>query len=259
MTLVDSHCHLDFPDFAEELDEVVARAGRAGIGAMLTICTKMSKADQVRQIAERFPNIYASVGVHPHEAEEEGLDAPDVLIARAAHPKIIGIGETGLDYFYEHSPREKQQVSFRAHIEASRQTGLPLIVHTRDAEEDTAKILTEEMGQGAFPVIIHCFSSSQWLADACLEIGAYLSLSGILTFKKATELRATAASAPLDKLLVETDAPYLAPVPNRGKRNEPSYVFHTAQCLAELRGQTIDEISAATTANFYKIFSKAAA
>ena len=259
MTLVDSHCHLDFPDFAEELDQVVARAGHAGVSKMVTICTKMSKADQVREVAERFDNIYATVGVHPHEAEEEGLDAPNELIARAAHPKIIGIGETGLDYLYEHSPREKQKIGFRAHIEASRQTGLPLIVHTRDAEEDTAAILRDEMGKGTFPIVIHCFSSSQWLADACLEIGAYLSLSGILTFRNAAELRTTAAAAPLDRLLVETDAPYLAPVPKRGKRNEPGFVRHIAECLAELRGQTVDEVSEATTANFHRLFSKAAA
>lgn len=254
--LVDSHCHLDFPDFAEELDEVVARARRAGVGRMLTICTHLSKFGQVRAVAERFDDVYCSVGIHPHEAGSESLDGAATLVDLANHPKVVAFGETGLDYFYEHSPREQQKVAFRHHIQASREAGLPVIVHTRDAEDDTIDILREEMAAGPFTGVIHCFSSSRQLADAALEMGLYISLSGIVTFKKAEELRTTTAAVPLDRLLVETDAPFLAPVPKRGKRNEPAYTVHTAEVVAEIKGIPAAELAEATTRNFFTLFSK---
>jgi TatD DNase family protein len=254
--LIDSHCHLDFPDFGPEVEEVVARAHGAGVGLMLTISTKVSEFDRVRAVAERFPHVYCTVGIHPHEAASEPETDTATLVEMAKHPKVVGIGETGLDYFYEHSPREAQQRNFRAHIAAARETGLPLVVHTRDADEDTAAILTEEMGKGAFPGLLHCFSSGLQLAEKALEIGLYISLSGILTFKNAVELRETAARVPLDRLLVETDAPYLAPVPKRGKRNEPSFVVHTAEKLAEVKGIGAAALAEATTANFLRLFSR---
>ncbi|MGX1196469.1 TatD family hydrolase [Parvibaculum sp. MBR-TMA-1.3b-4.2] len=254
--LVDSHCHLDFPDFAEEVDEVVNRAHEAGVGLMVTISTKISEFERVRAVAERFPHVYCTVGIHPHEAEDEPETSAARLIELAQHPKVVGIGETGLDFFYEHSPREAQETAFRAHIAASRETGLPLIVHTRDADEDTARILAEEMEKGAFPGLLHCFSSSRQLAEKAVDFGFYISLSGILTFKKAEELRETAEALPLDRLLVETDAPYLAPVPKRGKRNEPSFVVHTAAKLAEVKGVSAAELAEATTENFLKLFSR---
>ncbi|MBX3507233.1 TatD family hydrolase [Parvibaculum sp.] len=254
--LIDSHCHLDFPDFGPEVEEVVARAHGAGVGLMLTISTKVSEFDRVRAVAERFPHVYCTVGIHPHEAASEPETDTATLVEMAKHPKVVGIGETGLDYFYEHSPREAQQRNFRAHIAAARETGLPLVVHTRDADEDTAAILTEEMGKGAFPGLLHCFSSGPQLAEKALEIGLYISLSGILTFKNAVELRETAARVPLDRLLVETDAPYLAPVPKRGKRNEPSFVVHTAEKLAEVKGIGAAALAEATTANFLRLFSR---
>ncbi|MDX5365808.1 MAG: TatD family hydrolase [Alphaproteobacteria bacterium] len=254
--LIDSHCHLDFPDFGPEVEEVVARAHGAGIGLMLTISTKVSEFDRVRAVAERFPHVYCTVGIHPHEAASEPETDTATLVEMAKHPKVVGIGETGLDYFYEHSPREAQQRNFRAHIAAARETGLPLVVHTRDADEDTAHILVEEMGKGAYPGLLHCFSSGRQLAEKALEIGFYISLSGILTFKNAVELRETAARVPLDRLLVETDAPYLAPVPKRGKRNEPSFVVHTAEKLAEVKGVSAAALADATTANFLRLFSR---
>ena len=254
--LVDSHCHLDFPDFGPEVDEVVARAHAAGVGLMVTISTKVSEFDRVRAVTERFPHVFCTVGIHPHEAASEPETDTAALVALAQHPKVVGIGETGLDYFYEHSPREAQQRNFRAHIAAARETGLPLIVHTRDADEDTAQILDEEMGKGAFPGLLHCFTSSSQLAEKALELGFYISLSGIVTFKNAVELRETAAAVPMERLLVETDAPYLAPVPKRGKRNEPSFVVHTAARLAEIKGVTAAELAEATTANFLRLFSR---
>lgn len=254
--LVDSHCHLDFPDFAEEVDEIVNRAHEAGVGLMVTISTKISEFERVRAVAERFPHVYCTVGIHPHEAEDEPETSAARLIELAQHPKVVGIGETGLDFFYEHSPREAQETAFRAHIAASRETGLPLVVHTRDADEETARILAEEMEKGAFPGLLHCFSSSQQLAEKAVELGFYISLSGILTFKKAEELRETAEALPLERLLVETDAPYLAPVPKRGKRNEPSFVVHTAAKLAEVKGMSAAELAEATTENFLKLFSR---
>ena len=255
--LVDSHCHLDFPDFADDIDGVVARARDAGVGAMLTICTRLSRFDEVLAIAEARDDVWCSVGVHPHEAAEEGVGEPSRLLELARHDKVVGFGETGLDYYYEHSPREAQQRSFRAHIAAARETGLPLIVHTRDADEDTAGILAEEHANGAFTGLIHCFSSSRELAEKALELGLYISISGIVTFKKAEALRETVRAVPLERLLVETDAPYLAPVPYRGKRNEPAYVAGTAACVAEIKGMAPDALARATTDNFFRLFAKA--
>lgn len=255
--LVDSHCHLDFPEFAPELDAVVARAGSAGVGTCLTISTHLSRFPGVLAVAEKFPNVWCSVGVHPHEADSELLEGPEPLIEQTRHAKVVGIGETGLDYFYEHSPRDKQIANFRAHIAASRQTGLPLIVHARDADEDMIPVMREEMEKGAFTGVVHCFTGTQELADASLALGLYISVSGIATFKNAAPLRDVIKSVPLDKLLVETDAPFLAPVPFRGKRNEPSFVTHTASMLAELRGVEPEEIARITTDNFFSLFSKA--
>jgi len=257
--LVDSHCHLDFPDFADELDAVVARAREAGVATMVTICTRLSEFERVRAIAERFPEVYCSVGVHPHEAATESGVSEARLLELARHPKVVGVGETGLDYYYEHSPRAAQRASFRIHAAAARSSGLPLIVHSRDADRETAEILAEEMGQGAFPGLIHCFSSSAELARRALELGLYISLAGIVTFRKAEALRELVRGLPLERLLLETDAPYLAPVPRRGKRNEPAYVAHTAACVAEIKGLSVDQVAAATSANFRALFAKAAA
>ena len=256
MMLVDSHCHLDFPDFADELDEVIARAQASGIARMVTICTRVKKFDDVRAVAERYDAVYCSVGTHPHNAAEETDVTADHLIRMAAHPKVVAIGEAGLDYYYDHSPRQEQRAGLIRHIEAARETGLPLVIHSRDADDDMVEILTDEMGKGAFPALLHCFSSGRDLAIKGVELGLYVSFSGILTFKKADELRAIAAELPADRLLVETDAPYLAPVPNRGKRNEPSYVVHTAEVLARTRGVDLAEISARTTENFFRLFKK---
>ncbi len=215
--LVDSHCHLDFPEFEGELDAVVSRAQDAGVGWMLTICTKVSELDRVLALAERHDNIYCSVGIHPHEAASEPEVSAGHLVRLAAHPKVVGIGETGLDYHYEHSPREDQQRSFRAHIAAARESGLPLIVHTRSADEDTEAILAEEQVRGAFSGLLHCFTAGHRLAERAVEFGFYVSFSGILTFKKSDHIRATARALPLERILVETDAPYLAPEPKRGR------------------------------------------
>jgi TatD DNase family protein len=254
--IIDSHCHLDFPEFSDELNVIVEDAAKAGIGKMLTIGTRLSHFDGVREVAEKFGNIYCTVGVHPHEAGEQGQSVPDKLIDLAGHPKVVGIGETGLDYFYDKSPREAQQVNFRNHIAAARSTGLPLIVHSRDADDDMADILAEEMGKGQFSGVMHCFSSGRVLAEKAVELGFYISLSGILTFKNAEDLRSIAKDLPLDRLLVETDAPYLAPMPHRGKRNEPAFVVHTAQILAEIRNMSFEQIADATTDNFHRLFTK---
>ena len=254
--LVDSHCHLDFATFTDDLDDVVARAGETGVGMMVTIATSIEGCGSARRVAERFPNIYCSVGVHPHEAKTDGQKSADLLVRLAKHDKTVGVGETGLDYYYEHSPREDQQVSFRAHIEAARETGLPVIVHTRDADEDTAEILIQEMKKAPFSGLIHCFSAGPKLAETAVELGLYISVSGIATFKQAEELRQTLAAVPMDRLLVETDAPYLAPVPNRGKRNEPAFVADTAAALAELKGLSTDDVARITTENFFTLFSK---
>lgn len=256
--LVDSHCHLDYlEDKGENLDELVARARRAGVETIVTISTKVSQIDKIRAIAERFDNVFCTVGIHPHEAEAEPPVSAEHLVKLAQHPKVIGIGETGLDYYYEHSPREAQKNSFRAHIAAARETQLPLIVHTREAEDDTISILHDEYAKGAFPGVIHCFTSSRHLAEKSLEIGFSISLSGIVTFKSAKDIQETVRQLPQDKILVETDAPYLAPVPNRGKVNEPSYVLHTAAKVAELQDVSNEQLSQITTENFYRLFSKA--
>ena len=254
--LVDSHCHLDFPDFAPDRADVLARARNAGVGVMVTIGTRLSKFAEVRALAESDPALYCSVGVHPHEAEKEGVGDPAPLLNAAQHPKVVGIGETGLDYFYKHSAPEAQARSFRAHIAAARESGLPLIVHARDADVDTIRILADEHRAGAFPGVIHCFTASRDLADHAVALGLYISFSGIVTFKNARDIQETAKALPLERILVETDAPYLAPVPNRGKRNEPAYVAHTASFLAKLRGETAERIADATTENFFRLFRK---
>ncbi|NQV83814.1 MAG: TatD family hydrolase [Rhodospirillales bacterium] len=256
--LIDSHCHLDFPDFEGELDTIIANAEVAGIGHMLTICTHVSKFEQVLAIAEKYDNIFCTVGVHPHNADTEPEITTEQLIDLARHPKVVGFGETGLDFFYDHSPRDTQERFFRAHITAARETGLPVIVHTRDADDDMSRILRDEYKKGAFPGLIHCFSSSSELAEIVLEIGFFISFSGIVTFKKADGIRAVAETIPEDRILVETDSPYLAPVPKRGKRNEPAYTAYTAACVAELRGMDQGAFDTITTDNFFRLFAKAA-
>ncbi len=253
---VDSHCHLDLIEESEDLRDVVARAEAAGITRMVTISTKLSTFPRVREIAHQFASVYCSVGVHPHEAGEEGVSGPDELLRLAEDAKVVGIGETGLDYYYEHSPREAQQKSFRAHIEAARISGLPLIVHAREADEDTVQILRDEYEKGAYPGVIHCFTAGPELAKAALEIGFYISLAGIVTFKSAEALRAVVFELPLNRILIETDSPYLAPVPKRGKRNEPSFVQHTAAYLAEMRGLDVEAFAQTTSENFLRLFSK---
>jgi TatD DNase family protein len=255
--LIDSHCHLDFPQLAADETGVLSRARGAGVGGMLTIGTRLDQFDAVRAIAERHANVWCSVGVHPHEAKEEGQRTPDRLLAAAGHPKVIGIGETGLDFYYEHSPRAEQAESFRSHIAAARESGLPLIVHTRDADRETGDILEEEYAKGPFTGLIHCFSSGPELARRALELGLYISISGIVTFKAAEELRVLVRDLPIDRLLVETDAPYLAPVPRRGKTNEPAFVAYTAAKVAELKGVTPEALERATTDNFFRLFAKA--
>ena len=255
--LVDSHCHLDFPEFADELDRVVVRAAAAGVGTMVTICTKVSEFAAVRAIAERYDNVYCSVGIHPHEAAHEPATNAARLVELANHPKVVGIGETGLDYHYDRSPRDRQKAVFREHIRAARETGLPLIVHSRAADEDTVALLAEGVAAGPLTGVMHCFSSTRYLAEKTLKLGFYISLSGIVTFKSADELRAIARDVPADRLLVETDAPYLAPVPHRGKRNEPAFVAETAAAVAGLRGVEPPEFARATTENFFRLFAKA--
>jgi len=254
--LVDSHCHLDYDGLAEDLDGVLGRAGAAGVGTFLTIGTRIAAFPGVRAIAERYPQVWCSIGIHPHEAANENAD-PAALVAAARHPKVVGIGETGLDYYYDSSPRDQQQRNFRLHLDAAQEAGLPVIVHTRDADADTAAILEETARRGPVSGVLHCFTSGRALAERAVELGFYVSMSGILTFKNAEDLRATAKALPLDRLLVETDAPYLAPVPMRGKPNEPAFVAHTAKRLAELRGIPVAELAAATTDNFFRLFAKA--
>jgi len=254
--LVDSHCHLDFPDFQADIDALLERAAAANVGLMVSIGTRISQFDKVLAVAERYDNVYCTVGIHPHEAGREAKTDAAQLMALAAHPKVIGFGETGLDYFYDHSPREEQRAAFRSHIEAAREAGLPVIVHTRDADEDTAAILEEEAAKGPFTGLIHCFSSSRQLAEKAINLGLYISLSGIITFNKAEALRDTVRALPLDRLLVETDAPYLSPIPKRGKRNEPAFVAHTAAKLAELKALAPADLAQATTENFLRLFTK---
>lgn len=255
--LVDSHCHLDFPEFAEDLDGVLARAADAGVGVMQTICTRLGKFPGVLAMARAHDNLYCSVGVHPHNVSSEPAATAEILIDHARADEVIGIGESGLDYFYDHAPRELQRESFRTHAAAARETGLPLIVHTRDADRDTIDILTEEIRAGAFKGLIHCFSTSRELAEKTLELGFYISVAGIVTFNKAEALREILAGVPLERLLVETDAPYLAPAPRRGKRNEPAFVAHTAASLAEIKGVTPEALAQVTTDNFFTLFDKA--
>jgi TatD DNase family protein len=255
--LVDSHCHLDFPDFESELDRIVARAEAAGIGALLTISTRVRQFERIRTVAERFPDVCCSVGTHPHYAAEERDVQLTEILEHAAHPKVVAIGEAGLDYHYEKSPIPDQEHGFRLHIAAARETGLPLVIHSRKADEHTTRILEEEMAKGPFGAVLHCFTGGEALARRGVELGLYVSFSGVLTFNKSDALRAVAAGVPLDRLLVETDAPYLAPMPMRGKRNEPAFVRYTAAMLAKVKGVTESEITRATTENFFRLFAKA--
>ena len=254
--LIDSHCHLDFPELAADRDGLLARAQEAGVGLMVTISTRVKRFDEIRAIAEANENVYCSVGTHPHNAAEECDVTAAELVRLAAHPKVVAIGEAGLDYHYDHSPRDAQAASFRVHIDTARETGLPLVIHAREADEDIAAILEEESARGAFPFVLHCFTSGAELARRGLALGGYVSFSGVLTFKKADALRVIAAEVPLDRLLVETDAPYLAPEPQRGRVNEPSYVAHTAARLGDMRGLSREEIAVATTENFFRLFQK---
>ena len=254
--LVDSHCHLDFDSLETDLDGVLTRAAAAGVGQMVTICTKVREFPRVLAIAERFPQVFCSVGLHPHHAGEEPELDTDALVERARHAKVVGIGETGLDFFYEHGPRAAQEEKFLCHIEACRRTGLPLIVHTRDADELMGDILEREMAAGAFTGVLHCFSSGPELAARAVALGFSISLSGIVTFKKAEELRDIVRSVPLEHILVETDAPYLAPVPYRGKTNEPALVVHTAAQVAALKDVDLETLAETTTANFHRLFSR---
>ena len=254
--LVDSHCHLDFPDFAAELDAVVARARAAGIGRMVTISTRVKKHAQVLAVAERFADVFCSVGTHPHNAHEELDIGTAELVALAQHPKVVALGEAGLDYHYDNSPRDAQSQGFRAHIAAARETGLPLVIHAREADADVARILEEESGKGAFPAVLHCFTGGRDLALRAVALGHYVSFTGILTFKNSAALREIATELPADRVLVETDSPYLAPLPYRGKRNEPSFVVETAKVLAQVRGVSADEIARQTTENFFRLFNK---
>ncbi len=256
MMLVDHHCHLDFPQLAEDREGVLARARAAGVGVMVTISTRIKKLPELLAIAEAHDNVYCSVGTHPHNAHEE-LDIPvEEIVRLSEHPKVVAIGEAGLDYFYKHSTPEAQAEGFRRHIAAARQTGLPLEIHTREADDDTARILEEEHAKGPFPAILHCYTGGPDLAARALALGLYVSFTGVVTFKKSEALREIVKSVPLDQMLVETDAPFLAPEPYRGKTNEPAYVVRTAEALAKVKGVAIEEIAAATTDNFFRLFRK---
>lgn len=255
--LVDSHCHLDFPEFQEDFEAVLTRAEEAGVKTMMTICTHVTKFDQVHAIAKAHDNIFCTVGIHPHNADSEPEVTVDQLVEWASDPKVVGFGETGLDYFYEHSPREIQQRQFRTHIEAARKLDLPVIIHTRDAEEDTLAIIEEEYNKAPFRGLIHCFSASDEFAQRVVSMGFYISISGIVTFKKAEELREAIKNVPVNRLLVETDAPYLAPIPKRGKRNEPAYTAFTAAKVAEIKGLSEEEFAKQSTDNYFTLFSKA--
>jgi TatD DNase family protein len=255
--LIDSHCHLDYYADAERA-AVLARAASAGVAEMVTIGTSLAQSRTLPAIADAQPNLWCTVGVHPHHAAEEAIPAPEAIVALAAHPKVIGIGESGLDYYYDRSPREVQQAGFRAHIRAARLAGLPLVIHAREADRDIATILQDERDSGGqFSFLLHCFTASRDLAEAAIAMGGYVSFSGVLTFPKANELRAVARDLPAERVLVETDAPYLAPVPFRGKRNEPAYVAHTARMLAEIRGIEPEALADLTTGNFRRLFRKA--
>jgi TatD DNase family protein len=254
--VVDSHCHLDYDGLRERLPEVLGNAEAAGVGLMVSIGTRVRKFERLLRIAEENANVYCTVGTHPHHAHEE-LDVKVAeLVELAKHPKVVGIGEAGLDYHYDHSPRAAQEQGFRRHIAAARETGLPLVIHSRDADDDMARILDEETGKGAFPAVLHCFTGGPDLAQRAIALGLHISFTGILTFKTSQALRDIAASLPADRILVETDAPYLAPGKFRGKRNEPAYVVETAKVLAETRGVSADALARQTTDNFFKLFSK---
>jgi len=254
--LADSHCHLNYEGLFERQGEVLTNARSAGVTAMLNIATREREWDAILATAEREPDVWATVGIHPHEADDHAHVDTAKLVERAQHRRVVGIGETGLDYHYDHSDRNRQRISFRAHIAAARETQLPIIIHTRNAEEDTAAILREEMGKGAFPGVIHCFTASAEFADISLELGLYISISGIVTFKNAKDLQATAARLPIERLLVETDAPFLAPVPHRGKTGEPAFVADTARFLAMLRGELAEDLMSKTADNFHTLFAK---
>jgi TatD DNase family protein len=254
--LADSHCHLNYKGLAEDQQAVLERARARGVTAMLNISTREREWDDVLATAEREPDVWASVGIHPHEADQHPHIDTAKLVERAAHPRVVGIGESGLDYFYDHSDRLRQQASFRAHIAAAREARVPLIVHTRDAEDDTIALLSEEMEQGAYTGVIHCFTASGAFADKALDLGFYISISGIVTFKNARDLQATAARLPRERLLIETDAPFLAPVPHRGKTGEPGFVADTAAFLANLRGESVEDLQAYTARNFHDLFDK---
>ena len=254
--LIDSHCHLDFPDFADDLEGIVARAAEAGIGRMVTISTRVRRLGELLAIVERFDNVYCSVGTHPHHADEEDGISTDELVALTRHPKVVALGEAGLDYFYDNGSPEAQARGFRAHIAAARTTGLPLVIHTRDADDDCGRVLDDEMTKGSFRAVLHCYTGGRELAMKAISLGLSISFTGILTFKKSQALRDLAAELPADRIMVETDSPYLAPGKFRGKRNEPSYVVEVAKVLAETRGVSLEEISRQTTENFFHLFSK---
>ncbi|MBV9982478.1 TatD family hydrolase, partial [Bradyrhizobium sp.] len=254
--LVDSHCHLDFPDFAPDLDSIVARAAEAGIGRIVTISTRVRRLSELIAIAEKYDDVYCSVGTHPHHADEEDGIPADELAELTRHPKVVALGEAGLDYFYDNGSPEAQARGFRAHIAAARATGLPLVIHTREADEDCGRILEEEAARGAFRAVLHCYTGGRELAMKAIALGLSISFTGILTFKKSEALRALAAELPADRIMVETDAPYLAPGKFRGKRNEPAYVVEVAKVLADARGVSLDEIARQTTENFFRLFSK---
>jgi TatD DNase family protein len=254
--LVDSHCHLDFPDFAPELDAIVERARNAGIGRIVTISTRVKKHAQVLAIAEKYDDVFCSVGTHPEHAAEEADITTEDLLARTQHAKIVALGEAGLDYHYGDSPRTLQEQSFRRHIAAARTSGLPLVIHSRDCDADMTRVLEEEATQGAFPAILHCFTGGRALAFKAIDLGLHISFTGILTFKRSDELRALATALPADRIMVETDAPFLAPPPHRGKRNEPAYVIEIARVLAAARGVSAEKIAEQTTENFFRLFSK---
>lgn len=256
--LIDSHCHLNYKGLVEEQEAVLERARAAGIGGFLNISTRQSEWEAVIATAERHADVWATVGIHPHEADEHADLGEGALLEATRHPKVIGIGETGLDYYYDHSDREVQQALFRTHIRVSRETGLPLVIHTRDAEDDTTRIIEEEMGEGAFPALIHCFTASAGFGARMVELGLTISLSGIVTFKSARDLQGFASEIPADRLLVETDSPFLAPVPHRGKTCEPAFTADTAKFVANLRGVSVEELAEQTSANFRKLFGKAA-
>ena len=253
---VDSHCHLDFPKLAEQIDDVLIRAREAKISKMVTICTRVRDFERIAAIAERHENVFCSVGTHPHHAGEESDVSVDEIIGLARHPKVVAIGEAGLDYHYNKSPHDIQKTVFRRHIEVARETRLPLVIHTRDADEDTLTILEQEMAKGAFPALIHCFTAGRKLAETVLDMGLYISLSGVLTFKNSADIQEIATDLPLDRVLVETDAPFLAPVPCRGQTNEPAFTVHTAQKLADLKAIPLEDVARATTENFHNLFRK---